>query len=227
MSRSEPSRQLIVSASLQPTAVDSMTGAGAGSSRIGSILLTLAIAVLLLLAGYLAIVAHRLDSDLVIARMDLTPDGWRLRQYHRQMEVLEEKMAGYIADSVETKLHAIEQQVTAGSVGSDEIRQFEELKNELQLLQRYTTGKDGAVTDSSRRDHPRLQPTPGSRVEPPQSEILGELVQVKYLLYLGIASCGMMAMLMGGYWWQSELRWRRRLTSPTVVPLLPGRCREP
>jgi hypothetical protein len=227
MPRSEPSRQLIVRANLQPTALESGSEAGFGSRRIGSIVLTLAIVVLLLLAGYLAIVAHRLDSDLVIARMDLTPDGWRLRQYHRQMEVLEEKMAGYIADSVETKIHTIEQRVSAGSVGNDEIRQFEELKNELQLLQRYTSGKDGSVTDSSRRDHPRLQPTPGSRVEPAQAEIFGELVQVKYLLYLGIASCGMMAMLMGGYWWQQELRWRRRLVPPTAVPLLPMHRREP
>ena len=145
MPSSEPSRQLIASARLQPSLVDPVGAGDSGHSRFGSILLTLAIVVLLLLAGYLAVVAHRLDSELVIARMELTPDGWRLRQYHRQMEALEEKMAGYIADSVETKLHTIEQRVTAGSVGSDEIRQFEELKNELQLLQRYTAGKDGAV----------------------------------------------------------------------------------
>lgn len=227
MPRSEPSRQLIANSHLQSTLVVAAAEVGAGSSRFGSILLTLAIVVLLALAGYLAVVAHRLDSELVIARMELTPDGWRLRQYHRQMEVLEEKMAGYIADSVETKLHNIEQRVSAGSVGNDEIRQFEELKSELQLLQRYTVGKDGAVTDSARRDHPRLQPIPGSRIEPVQTEVLGELVQLKYLLYMGIASCGMMAMLVGGYWWQNEQRLRRRLTAPVVLPLLPSRRQEP
>jgi len=192
-----------------------------GRSRFSSVLLSLAILVLLVLAGSLAVVAHRLNSDLVIARMDLTPDGWRLRQYDRQVQALEEKMAGYIADSVDSKLHKIEQRVAAGVVGSDEIRQFEELKGEIQLLQRYTAGKDGGVTDPARLDHPRLQPLPGSRPEMVRSDLLGELVELKSLLYLGIASCGMMAILVGGYWWQSELRWRRSLATPVVVPLLP------
>ncbi|MBS1212649.1 MAG: hypothetical protein H6R26_1266 [Proteobacteria bacterium] len=136
-------------------------------------------------------------------------DSDKIRLYSQQLASLQERMTGFIADSVETRLRALERNVAAGTVGAAEIKAFEDLRNELKLLESYTSGKDRFLIEPSLRDHPRFQMTPGSSQTISKGELFGEVVELKNLTYFSIASCGLVACMIGGYWWQQNARAKR------------------
>ncbi len=151
-------------------------------------------------------------------------DALRIRQYNQKLEELQDRMTVFVADSVETKLKTLEKNVTDGSVGTQEIKILEELKGEVKLLEQYSSGRGGKLTDSSRLDHPRFQITPGTQNTTSSGDLLHEVSQMKRLLYLSIASCGFVGCLIGGYWWQSNSR-IKRLSRDTPPPRLLARKR--
>lgn len=165
---------------------------------------------LLTLSVYLFLHTHQFFNQ-VQARMQSLgdADSVRISQYNQQVEALEEKMSVFIADSVESRLHTLEQNVAAGKVGEQEIRGIETLRNELKLLETYSAGKGGHIIDPIRLDHPRLQLAPGSQQIARNDQVLDELIQLKQLLYFSIASSGTVGLLLGGYWWRNTLRVRR------------------
>ncbi len=146
-------------------------------------------------------------------------DTVRIRQYNQKLENLQDRMTVFVADSVETKLKSLERNVTDGSVGAQEIKILEELKGEVKLLENYSHGKGGKLTDSSRLDHPRFQITPGTQNTSSSGDLLYEVSQMKRLLYLSIASCGFVGFLVGGYWWQSNTR-NKRVSRDMPAPCL-------
>ncbi len=146
-------------------------------------------------------------------------DTDRIRLYHQQIQSLQDRMTVFVADSVETKLKTLEKNVAAGAVGAQEIKTLEELKGEVKLLENYAAGKGGNLTDLSRLDHARFQITPGTQNTVSSGELLYEVSRVKGLLYLGIASCGLVGLMIGGYWWQANSR-AKRLSSEIPPPLL-------
>jgi len=147
-------------------------------------------------------------------------DTAKIRIYNAQLESLQDRMTGFIAGSVETKLRALENSVAAGTVGAQEIRMFEELKNELKLLETYSAGKSGNFTDQTRLDHPRFQAAPGFGQPVPNGELLREVLQLKILLYFSIASCGLFGAMVCGYWWQQHSRFKRLQAPFSGVALL-------
>jgi hypothetical protein len=151
-------------------------------------------------------------------------DAVRIRQYNEKLESLQNRMTAFVADSVETKLKALEKNVTAGTVGAQEIKTLEELKGEVKLLETYSVGKRANLTDPSRLDHARFQTTPGSEnAAVAGGDLLYEVSQMKRLLYLGIASCGFVGLMVGGYWWQSHFRVRRLAGEMPRARLLAGK----
>jgi len=152
-------------------------------------------------------------------------DSAKIRQYNRQVEALQEKMTVFIADSVETRLHLLEKNVAEGKVGDQEINGIEDLKRQLRMLENYAAGKGGRLTDNARLDHPRLQPAPGTAAGGADEQLLAEMIQVKYLLYVSVASCGMVGFLIGGYWWRHANR-RRSLPRDLVHLRLPSRAHD-
>jgi len=148
-------------------------------------------------------------------------DALRIRQYNEKLETLQNRMAVFVADSVETKLKTLEKNVTAGTVGSQEIKTLEELKGEVKLLETYSAGKRANLTDPARLDHARFQTTPGSEnALVAGGDLLYEVSQMKRLLYLGIASCGFVGLMIGGYWWQINARVKRLASDRARTPLL-------
>lgn len=150
-------------------------------------------------------------------------DTLRIRQYSQKLEDLQNRMTVFVADSVETKLKSLEKNVTEGTVGTQEMKTLEELKEELKLLENYSAGKGGNLTDSSRLDHPRFQITPGTQNGATVGDLLYEVTQMKRVLYLGIASCGFVGFLIGGYWWQSYSRNKRLPREVPAARLLVGK----
>ena len=146
-------------------------------------------------------------------------DTLRIRQYNQKLEDLQQRMTVFVADSVETKLKALERNVTDGTVGAQELRALEDLKGEVRMLEQYSAGKGGNLTDASRLDHARFQTTPGSQATVSNGELLYEVSQMKRLLYIGIASCGFVGFLVGGYWWHGNYR-LKRLAKEMPLPRL-------
>jgi len=147
-------------------------------------------------------------------------DVAKIRVYSQQLESLQDRMTGFIAGSVENKIRTLEKSIAAGAVGAQEIRTFEELKNELKLLETYSAGKGGKLTDQARLDHSRFQVVPGSAQSVPEGELLREIVKLKILFYLSIGSCSLMAALVGGCWWQNQRRAKRLQAPLSRAPLL-------
>lgn len=147
-------------------------------------------------------------------------DATRIRLYNEKLEALQNRMTVFVADSVETKLKTLEKNVTAGTVGSQEIKTLEELKGEVKLLETYSSGKRANLTDPARLDHARFQTTPGSEATAAGGDLLYEVSQMKRLLYLSIASCGLVGLMIGGYWWQITARVKRLASDRPRTPLL-------
>lgn len=154
-------------------------------------------------------------------------DAQRIRQYNRRLDRLEERMTAFIADSVENRLRTLEKNVESGNVGAGEIGAVQELKNEVKLLETYSAGKSGDLTDPARMDHPRFRPTPGSEQAASLAGMVDEVAKLKTLLYLGLGSCGAGLLAIGGYWWRDRSRAVRRLPKHlSEMPLLPVAKRE-
>ncbi len=153
-------------------------------------------------------------------------DSVKIRQYNQKLEALQDRMTAFVADSVETQLKTLEKNVTDGKVGAQDIKALEELKGEVQLLEKYSAGKGGNITDTSRLDHARYQITPGSQNAPSSAELLYEVSHMKRLLYLGIASCGFVGFLLGGFWWQNNMRIKRLAKDFASPRLMIGRISE-
>jgi hypothetical protein len=147
-------------------------------------------------------------------------DAQKIRQYNQRLESLQERMTAFIADSVEDQLRALEKNVASGSVGAKEISAIQELKHEVKLLETYVAGKSGDLTDPMRMDHLRFQATPGSRQATSSAEFLEELLKLKQLAYLGLASCGLGFAMIGGYWWRSHERVRSLPAAFSQTPQL-------
>jgi hypothetical protein len=151
------------------------------------------------------------------------PNSVRIRQYNQALEAIQDRMTVFVADSVETKLKSLDKKLSAGAIGAQEIKTLEELKGELKLLERYSAGKDSKLTDLAQLEHTRFQVTPGTSSAASSGDFLSEVSQVKRLLYLGIASCGLVGFMIGGYWWQSYHRSRRIHAPSARAKLLEGK----
>ncbi len=148
-------------------------------------------------------------------------DSVRIRQYNEKLESLQNRMTVFVADSVETKLKTLEKNVTAGTVGAQELKTLEELKGEVKLLENYSAGKRANLTDPARLDHARFKITPGTEnTAVSADDLLYEVSKMKRLLYLSIASCGFVGLMLGGYWWQSHSRIKRLAGAMPRTPLL-------
>ena len=153
-------------------------------------------------------------------------DTVKIRQYNQKLEVIQERMTAFVADSVETKLKTLEKDVADGSVSDQEIKALEDLKGQVKLLETYSAGKGGNLTDTSRLDHVRFQITPGKLGAASSVDLLYEVSQMKRLLYFGIASCGFVGFLVGGFWWQSHSRAKRLSREVSPPRLLVGKLDE-
>jgi hypothetical protein len=153
-------------------------------------------------------------------------DATRIRQYNEKLEALQNRMTVFVADSVESKLKTLEQNVALGTVGTQEIKTLEELKGEVKLLETYSVGKGLNLTDPARLDHVRFKISPGIENTPTSGDLLYEVSQMKRLLYISIASCGFVGLMIGGYWWQLTSRVKRLSSDRPRIPLLVRKAEE-
>ncbi len=116
-----------------------------------------------------------------------------------EINALKGQLIGLISGSIESKLRILEMNVRAGRVSEADLGTIQDLKNDVQVLKTYSaTGAGRLIAEpyASRQVHD---------IEV-RNHLLNEVSQLKQLLYLSIASCGLMFAAIGGVWLRQSLR---------------------
>ena len=105
-----------------------------------------------------------------------------------EVNVLKGQLVGLVSGSIESKLNALEASIREGSVSSS-IGAIEDLKKDLKVLRSYSEpAKKGNVVISN-------------------EQLMQEMSQLKHLIYVSLASCGLMLAAVAGIW----VKYRSRL----------------
>jgi len=101
--------------------------------------------------------------------------------FSAEVNALKGQLVGLVSGSIESKLNALEESIRIGSVASS-IGTIEDLKNDLKVLRAYSEpAKKGDAVISN-------------------EQLMQEMSQLKRLIYLTIASCGLMLAAVAGIW---------------------------
>jgi hypothetical protein len=101
--------------------------------------------------------------------------------FSAEVNALKGQLVGLVSGSIESKLNALEESIRIGSVASS-IGTIEDLKNDLKVLRAYSepAKKENGVVSNE--------------------QLMQEMSQLKRLIYLTIASCGLMLAAVAGIW---------------------------
>ncbi len=104
-----------------------------------------------------------------------------------EVNTLKGQFVGLVSGSIESKLRALEDSIRVGSV-SNSLGTLEDLKNEVQVLKSYSEIPKAATTSDANQ------------------QIVQEMHSLKRLVYLTLASCGLMLAAIGGVWLTNRYR---------------------
>jgi hypothetical protein len=98
-----------------------------------------------------------------------------------EVNALKGQFVGLLSGSIENKLKTLEDSVRLG-YAPDSLMTIEELRNDIKTLRAYS-------------DTPN-----NSKVTPPNAQLMEEMSELKKLVYLSLASCGLMFVAFAGIW---------------------------
>lgn len=99
-----------------------------------------------------------------------------------EVNTLKGQFVGLVSGSIESKLRTLEESVRLG-YSSDSLMTIDELRNDIKTLRAYS--------DSD---------THNNKVTPPTVQLIEEMSELKKLVYLSLASCGLMLAAVAGVW---------------------------
>ena len=167
---------------------------------------------------------YQLEQDLDGLETQLIQDagGQRMRLMGEQMVLLQGRLNGLMADSVEIRLKALERALASGQVTPELLEQFEVLKKDIRSLEDYADGPHARDLGQAIPDHPRLRDMgPQASNGLSKAEMFQEISRLRTLLYLcltGLFATG--GLLLGRYWMVSN-RSAPRLPAPARAPRPP------
>jgi hypothetical protein len=144
----------------------------------------------------------------------------KLQFYKQEIGALQDRMAGLLGDSIESKLKTLETRMESGAVGADDLRLLEDVKSELRFLE--SQAARGASVAVGMPDHERYR-LPLSDGQASAVENLTYSPEARVLLYASALTLGMAAFAAGGYLVHSVSPWRRTLPAPPQALLLEDR----
>ena len=104
-----------------------------------------------------------------------------------EVNALKGQLVGLVSGSIESKLNALEESIRVGSVSSS-IGAIEDLKKDLKALRSYSEpAKKGKEVISN-------------------EQLMQEMSQLKGLIYVSLASCGLMLAAVAGIWIKNRNR---------------------
>lgn len=104
-----------------------------------------------------------------------------------EVSALKGQLVGLVSGSIESKLNALEESIRVGSVSSS-IGTIEDLKNDLKVLRSYS------------------EPAKKGKVVVSNEQLIQEMSQLKRLIYVTLASCGLMLAAVAGIWIKNRNR---------------------
>lgn len=124
---------------------------------------------------------------------------------YREVDLLRRQFHALITGSIESKLRRIEGSLRRGTIQAADLETLQGLKDDLKVLKNYS------FLDSSQPV--AAQPLPvaqqagrGSSHLINNEQVLTEIAYMKNLLYVSIASCGLLFIGIGGLWLRSSFR---------------------
>ena len=104
-----------------------------------------------------------------------------------EVNALKSQFVGLVSGSIESKLRSLEESIRRGSVSSS-LGTVEDLKNDVKILQSYS--------EPIKKEPPVV----------PNEKIIQEMSHLKHLVYLTLASCGLMLAVVAGIWYKIRYR---------------------
>ncbi|TAN70526.1 MAG: hypothetical protein EPN17_04880 [Methylobacter sp.] len=157
--------------------------------KVNRLLLTVicALMVVVLIAGFLLLPTDSFLNRYKSATATETYANEMNPALSAEVNALKGQLVGLVSGSIESKLNALEESIRVGSVSSS-IGTIEDLKNDLKVLRAYSE--------------------PANKGKPVVSneQLIQEMSQLKRLIYLTIASCGLMLAAVAGIWIKNRNR---------------------
>ena len=120
-----------------------------------------------------------------------------------EINTLKGQLFGLVSGSIESKLRSLEENIKRGSV-VDSLNTIQDLKSDVKVLSAYTNA-----------------PQVKAQEDAVNQQLIKEMTDLKDLVYLTFASCGLMIAAVAGVW----IRHRYRLTHQKNHTILIGRSR--
>jgi hypothetical protein len=104
-----------------------------------------------------------------------------------EVNTLKGQFVGLVSGSIESKLRSLEESIRLGSISSS-LGMIEDLKNDVKVLRTYS------------------EPAKKEKVTIANEQLMQEMSELKHLVYLTLASCGLMLAAVGGIWFKNRYR---------------------
>lgn len=115
-----------------------------------------------------------------------------------EINALKAQLLGLISGSIESKLSVLEESIQSGILTTTAMQTIQGLKSDVTVLKTYSkTGAGRLIASNTRAIATRMD-----------KQLIDEIAYLKNLFYISIASCGLLAVAMGGIWYQSQTRHR-------------------
>jgi len=161
-----------------------------GLIKVNRILLAIVLSLmfLVLVLGFLLVPDH----DLVLRNKSVSDNGY-LREMNpvlsADVNALKAQMIGLVSGSIESKLRMLEESVRMGTAANS-LGTIQDLKNDVKVLRSYS--QPAEKIDSKERIA--------------NEQVLREISQLKHLIYVSLASCGLMLAAVAGIWLRNSNR---------------------
>ena len=104
-----------------------------------------------------------------------------------ELNTLKGQFVGLVSGSIESKLRTLEESVRLGAA-PDSLMTIEELRSDIKTLRAYSATSNN------------------SKITPPNEQLMAEMSELKKLVYLSLASCGLMLAAVAGVWIKNRHR---------------------
>ena len=104
-----------------------------------------------------------------------------------EVNTLKGQFVGLVSGSIESKLRSLEESIRRGAV-SNSLGTIEDLKNDVKVLRSYS------------------EPAKKENVALSNEQLMQEMSELKRLIYVTLASCGLMLAAVAGIWFKNRYR---------------------
>ena len=104
-----------------------------------------------------------------------------------EVNTLKGQFVGLVSGSIESKLRSLEESIRLGTV-STALGTIEDLKNDVKVLRSYS------------------EPAKKEKVAISNEQLMQEMSELKRLIYVTLASCGLMLAAVAGIWFKNRYR---------------------